>query len=167
MDNSDHFLEMQFETFCTLNKKFYEKEISQDATIEDVKKMLCEETNECNLQSIKMMFNRQILHDNFIISSLNLKEKDFILEIIKSEKWIPKSESQIQEIKQLQFAPIKCHNNLIIIHKNAKYIKIYTNKMPISSFIFSVTCEIEIADFWTIWWHLCFCFWIIAKIFSS
>ena len=38
MDNSDHFLEMQFETFCTLNKKFYEKEISQDATIEDVKK---------------------------------------------------------------------------------------------------------------------------------
>lgn len=125
---------MHFVTFCTPDKKYYRKEISQDATIEEAKKIFCEETSECNLQSIKMIYNKQVLHDSIVISSLELKENDFILVLINSKQSISKPESQIPETKPLPFKHKKPNQKLhtkgpirlTVISKKTKQVKFLT-----------------------------------------
>ena len=61
-----------------MDKKHYEIEMAPETLIGEAKQIFQQQVGGCEVKSIRMIYKKKILNDNIAISTLDMKEKDFI-----------------------------------------------------------------------------------------
>ncbi|KAK8843020.1 hypothetical protein M9Y10_025208 [Tritrichomonas musculus] len=132
-------------SFYTIDKKVDKIEIPNEATVKDVKQIYANKVGKCESNCIKIIHDKKVLQDHIIISSLGLKENDFLLIITNQKKMInpylqtkdkppmakplPTTTDSKPQANKLSTSRIKMINPLNI-YQSAKKKTFISNKRP-------------------------------------